>query len=95
MYIITVLRTNLKQILGKGDEIMGKIDRQALNLRRYEAYAHHRDAKAVTDYYISNTCGIPSSTLYDWRHGRSCPKADTLLKICKELGISLDRILVD
>lgn len=73
---------------------MAKADRKAINIKRYEAYAQHRDAKARTDYYISKACDVPSSTLSDWKHGRSCPKADTLLKICKELEIPIESVLV-
>lgn len=73
---------------------MAKLDRKSVNIKRYEAYAQHRDAKARTDYYISKTCNIPSSTLSDWKHGRSCPKADTLLKICRELEIPIESVLV-
>lgn len=74
---------------------MGRDERNALNRRRYEAYAQYRDANGFTDYYISKTCKVPSSTLSDWKHGRSCPKADTLLKICREIKAPIEKVLVD
>lgn len=65
------------------------------NIRRYNAYAQHRDALGFTDYYISKECEITQSTLSDWKVGRYCPNADKLLKICKAVNASIEDILVD
>lgn len=65
------------------------------NIRRYNAYAQHRDALGFTDYYISKECDIAQSTLSDWKVGRYCPNVDKFLKICKLLDVSLEDILVE
>lgn len=65
------------------------------NIRRYNAYAQHRDALGFTDYYISKECDIAQSTLSDWKGGRYCPNADKLLKICKMVEANLEDILVE
>lgn len=65
------------------------------NIRRYNAYAQHRDAFGFTDYYISKECEIAQSTLSDWKSGRYCPNADKLLKICRIVGADLEDILVE
>lgn len=67
----------------------------ARNKRRYAVYAQYRDALGVTDYYISKECGFTQSTLSDWSRGRFCPSADTLLKISRVLGVSIEDFLVD
>lgn len=74
---------------------MAEISRNERNTKRYEAYAQYRDRLGYTDYYISKECSIPTSTLSDWKHGRSCPKADTLLRICRLIEVPLECVLVD
>lgn len=72
---------------------MEKNERTALNLRRYGVYAQYRDKHGFTDYYISKTCDIPKSTIYDWAKGISFPNAETLLKICKLLDMPIEEVV--
>lgn len=65
------------------------------NLKRYKAYAQYRDKANLTDYYISAHCGVSRATMSSWKHGNTTPRADTLMNICKLLGISLEQILVE
>ena len=72
---------------------MEKTDRIALNKRRYEVYAQYRSKFGYTDYYISQECGIPKNTIYDWAKGISFPNAATLLKICKLLDMPIEEVV--
>ena len=74
---------------------MGKEPKRERDIRRYGAYAQYRDALGYTDYYISKECGIQQSTLSDWKSGRYCPSADTLLKICEVVGVRIEDVLID
>ena len=74
---------------------MGKDAKRERDMRRYNAYAQYRDALGYTDYYISKECGIKQSTLSDWKSGRYCPSADTLLKICDAVNAKIENILID
>lgn len=65
------------------------------NLKRYKAYAQHRDKAKLTDYYISTHCGVSKATMSSWKHGETTPRVDTLMSICKLLGVSLEQILVE
>ena len=44
-------------------------------------------------YRVAKATGIPNSTFTDWKQGRSCPKADKLVKIADYFGLSLDSFL--
>ena len=44
-------------------------------------------------YRVAKATGIPNSTFTDWKNGRSCPKADKLIKIADFFGLSLDGLL--
>lgn len=65
------------------------------DMRRYNAYAQHRDKMGVTDYYISKQSGVSTSTLSEWSKGLYCPNADNLLKICEVIKVPLEEILVE
>ena len=47
----------------------------------------------TTVYRVAKATGIPNSTFTDWKNGRSCPKADKLIKIADFFGLSLDGLL--
>lgn len=93
-YIITELRTLFQEKLSrKGGVILEKSERIALNKRRYAVYAQYRDKCGFTDYYISQECGIPKSSIYDWGNGISFPNAEKLLKICKLLNMPIEEVV--
>lgn len=72
---------------------MSKADRIELNKRRYEVYARYRDKCGYTDYYISQKCDIPKSSIYDWSKGISFPNAEKLLKICALLNMPIEEVV--
>ena len=47
----------------------------------------------TTVYRVSKETGIAASTFSDWKNGRSCPKAEKLMKIAAFFGVSLDELL--
>lgn len=56
----------------------------------YEKYAALRDARGVTDYYVSRNTGIHTSTLCDWKKGRYNPKIDKLKKIADFFSVGIE-----
>lgn len=72
---------------------MNKADRIALNKKRYGVYALYRDKYGYTDYYISQECDIPKSSIYDWSKGISFPNAEKLLKICALLKMPIEEVV--
>lgn len=61
----------------------------------YEKYKALRDARGVTDFKVSRDCGITRSTFTDWRHGRSEPKLQKLIKLAEYFAVPIDALLVD
>lgn len=59
----------------------------------YEKYARLRDAKGMTDYAVSKATGISTSTLTDWKKGRSVPKADKLKILAELFGVAIEELL--
>lgn len=55
----------------------------------YEKYAEARDRKGLNDNQVAKTAGISRSTFTEWKHGRSKPKTDKLVKIAAVLGCSV------
>jgi transcriptional regulator with XRE-family HTH domain len=49
--------------------------------------------KGITPYRISKDTGISQVTLSDWKHGRSIPKVDKLIKIANYLNLTLEELL--
>lgn len=72
---------------------MNKADRIELNKRRYAVYSLYRDKYGYTDYYISQECDIPKSSIYDWSKGLSFPNAEKLLKICALLKMPIEEVV--
>lgn len=61
--------------------------------KSYATYSKFRDAKGVTDYRVAEDCGIPRSTISDWKSGISVPRADKLLVIANYLDIPVEKII--
>lgn len=47
----------------------------------------------VSVYQVAKATGISSSTLSDWKNGRSTPKADKLARIADYFSVSLDELM--
>lgn len=50
-------------------------------------------ANDVTAYAVAKSTGIPVSTFYDWKAGRSIPKADKLQKIADYFNVSMEELM--
>lgn len=72
---------------------MNKSDRIELNKKRYDVYSRYRDKFGYTDYFISQECDIPKSSIYDWSKGISFPNAEKLLKICALLNMPIEEVV--
>lgn len=46
-----------------------------------------------TVYQVAKATGIAASTFTDWKNGRSCPKADKLMRIADFFDIGLDELI--
>lgn len=55
----------------------------------YEKYAEIRDREGLNDHQVAKASGVTRSTFTEWKHGRSKPKADKLVKIAAALGCSI------
>lgn len=47
----------------------------------------------TTIYRVAQDTGIPQTTLYEWKSGRSTPKVDKLLKIAKYFNVPLESLV--
>lgn len=56
----------------------------------YEIFQRLLDEKGITPYRVSKDTGIASSTLTDWKLGRSKPKADKMQKIADYFGVDVN-----
>ena len=52
-----------------------------------------RDERGFSDYRVAKLCGIPQSTIYDWRKGLYKPKADKMMKIAGLLQMPLEELI--
>jgi repressor LexA len=59
----------------------------------YSYFEHLLKMHGTSVYRVAKATGIPNSTFTDWKNGRSCPKADKLIKIADFFGLSLDGLL--
>lgn len=57
---------------------------------KFEALIKDRD---ITPYRVSKDTGIPTSTLSDWKNGRSNPKADKLKILADYFGVDIKDLL--
>jgi transcriptional regulator with XRE-family HTH domain len=59
----------------------------------YEKFEKLLKEHGHTIYRVAKETGIPTSVLYDWRSGRSTPRASTLKKIAAFYGVPLEELL--
>lgn len=59
----------------------------------YTVFEHLLQINQTTVYRVSKATGIAPSTFTDWKNGRSCPKADKLMRIAAYFQLSLDEML--
>lgn len=59
----------------------------------YEIFRQKLDQKGITPYRVAKDTGIPTSTLSDWKTGRSTPKLDKLIKIADYLDMNLEELI--
>lgn len=55
----------------------------------YDIFEKLMEEHGVTAYRVAKETGIATSTLSDWKKGRSIPKQDKLQKIADYFGVSL------
>lgn len=56
----------------------------------YEIFEKLLEIRNVSPYAVSKATGIATSTLSDWKNGKSIPKTEKLKKIAEFLGCSLE-----
>jgi transcriptional regulator with XRE-family HTH domain len=49
--------------------------------------------RGITTYRVAKSTGISSVTFCDWKHGRSKPKTDKLIKIANYLNVPLEDLV--
>lgn len=69
---------------------MEKDKRFLERMMAYERFLDKLDEKKITPYKISQLTGIATSTLSDWKNGKSMPKRDKMQKIADVLGTTVD-----
>lgn len=55
----------------------------------YEKFRKLMQEKQVRAADVARATGIPTSTLSDWKNGRSKPKLDKLVKLANYFGVSI------
>lgn len=56
----------------------------------YKKFEKLLETKGVTPYKVAQETGIATSTLTDWKYGRSNPKLDKLKLLADYFGVTLD-----
>ena len=59
----------------------------------YEKFEALIKDRGITPYRVSKDTGIPTSTLSDWKNGRSIPKADKLKILADYFGVDIKDLL--
>lgn len=59
----------------------------------YKKFAMLLEETNKTIYRVSADTGISTTTLYDWRDGRSKPKVDKLTTLSKYFGVPIEYFL--
>ncbi len=59
----------------------------------YRKFQRIIEKNKITPYRVAKDCGLPMSTLYDWKAGRSTPKTDKLQKIATYLNVSIEDLI--
>lgn len=62
-------------------------------LLAYERFCDKMAEKKMTSYRLSQLTGIATSTLSDWKNGKSIPKQDKMTKIAEVLETTVDYIV--
>ena len=50
-------------------------------------------SNGITPYKVGKETGIASSTLSDWKNGKSTPKQDKLKRIADYFGVTIEHLL--
>lgn len=53
------------------------------------------EKKGIPLLAIAREIGIPYACLYEWKTGKSIPRADNLYKIAKYFGVSMESFFED
>lgn len=61
----------------------------------YKKFAELLVKTNKTIYRVATDTGISTTTLYDWREGRSNPKIDKLKLLADYFGVSIEYFLED
>lgn len=61
----------------------------------YSIYEKLLNEHKITSYKVSKDTGISTSTLSDWKTGRSVPKLDKLKKLADYFGVTLNYLIGD
>lgn len=61
----------------------------------YKKFSYLLEKNNKTIYRVAVDTGISTTTLYDWRDGRSKPKIDKLKILADYFGVSLEYFLED
>lgn len=59
----------------------------------YQIFAQLCSMAGVTPYKVGKETGIATSTLSDWKSGKSSPKQDKLKKIAEFFGVSVEYLM--
>ena len=59
----------------------------------YEKFEALIKDRGITPYRVSKDTGIPTSTLSEWKNGRSNPKADKLKILADYFGVDIKDLL--
>lgn len=78
---ISHFRTNDNTVFKKGGGFL------------YSKFANLLQKNKVTAYRVAKETNIPTSTLSDWKTGRSKPKIDKLQRIANYFGIPVNYFL--
>ena len=75
------------------DKIEKNNENTSLRLEAYARFFEIISEKGITPYSISKNVGIATSTLSDWKNGKSMPKSDKMKKIADYIGADVDYII--
>ena len=56
----------------------------------YEIYQKLLDEKGLKNSDVSRGAKVSNMTLSDWKHGKTIPKTETMIKIANYLDVSVD-----
>lgn len=55
----------------------------------YYIYEKLRDERKLTDYRVSKDTGISASILSEWKHGKSTPRLDKIMRLANYFDVPL------